>query len=316
MSSVSALVPRVIPFAPQLRPTPARTPSLASMPQLDTPRVVSHRLRSVRLQQVKHRAITLADVQPGDLAFTYKPHHKTWLQHLIAFGERIVNILDPDFKGSKDVCHAFLILESLPQKKRLRVADAAAGENKVGVDVLEMNFKTAAKADDPDASYLIYRFTDPRMQKRITELARNWTSFGVDNFSNWQALIAPVHPRRISRKTRARLEHLTEHLFAQKPVPSMRGAGYYKVMCSEFIANLGAVASMSLYCEDHPKARPSQVSLHGLRRGPGGNIFNCDPRGMVPSALQGRLARDPMAHVVGYLPTWQELSDITPANSR
>ncbi len=256
-----------------------------------------------------HKSRTVADLLPGDVGFYYKKKGRDFKQRLISLGESFINLSQSGHKGDASVLHAYIVLQSFPVLNRVLVADAAGGpDNALGTAAIYLDFTGRDKdAFDVDSYHLYYRFKDPRLRERVVRRAQAWTQHEVANFALGHATSSPLRVKSLLPYGRRRVRHLLTHPPFATPVPNIgarpNGRNSYKVMCSEFVASVYIPEIIGLFCEDHGVSSPQDgLKMGGLKAGVGGSVFNCDPRYLVPSSLQGRLARSPQVERIGCVP--------------
>jgi hypothetical protein len=240
--------------------------------------------------------VTFSDLRPGDLAFQYQPKNRVVRQRIITLGERVGNIIHRH-RGSPYVVHAFLVVEARPARREIIAADAAAGDQEDTISLLSMNFNNGENLN-PNATYLFYRVRDRGLQARIARTAANWCTPGGTNFSTTRAVNAIFHSSRPGRRTRRAAAWMASQVDRPAALRLQGSNQLYRMMCSEFVANVCQAAAVRQWQEAH--GRPGDV--RGLTHGSVGDTFAIDARAMTPSALHVRVAASPYVKPVGWLP--------------
>lgn len=297
------------PFAPSpaalTRSTPvAREPSTVQLSPL-VPSAALGDPPTLRVHGAELKRVDIGDVRPGDIGFVYQRQLLSTRQKLIGLGERIVNAFRPWRRGSPHVLHAFIVVDTHPERRKLLIADAAAGYDMEQIELMVMDFKHN-KRMPPAANYLFYRPNDPNLAKRIEEVARNWTyvTTGVNNFSATNAVRSTFHPAGLRSRSKKRALYFATQADHQGPLMRKDHPNYtYNMMCSEFVTNVCIAATLSLWQRSKQTAgEKADLNLTGLWEGPAGDTFAVDARGVPPSVLQMRLAKSSAIHTVGYIP--------------
>jgi hypothetical protein len=286
--------------------TPAgsdRTPPSFGKIQVPAPaRLAPPTGRPLTVGGVKHRAIRCVDLLPGDLIFTYKPHHKSLQQKLIALGQRFINWTDPPCGGCADVVHGFVVVAVQPQRATVTVVDAAAaGAYTVGIATQDLTFQAGTPNIDGHAYYLVYRLRHASARQAVARLALGWSSPNTQNFSLRSALLSPFIRRGATAHSQARLLHVEQALRLQRPVEAFRGRGLYKVMCTQCLSCIlfAALAPDLRRLRAQQTLRPPAAL--GAQAEDLAALIDCNPKGMTPSVLQARRAHCAAVEAVGYL---------------
>ena len=176
----------------------------------------------------------------------------------------------------------FVVLKVQCETQQLWVADAAGPPNP-GVATRQLDMSQQGP-HSPPRTYLFYRLLYPQLGATLAHIAAAWSAQHVRNFSRLRCTLAPFHHRAMSRNTRARLQHFAHYAAHPAPVPALRGRGYYRFMCSEFVSTVGAVAVMTL---GRVAQRPPGADFALLRGGPGWARFRLRRTGHGPVRLTG-----------------------------
>lgn len=291
-------------WAPPAWGAPRASAPFVAAPQAEDTATVP-RPAGIYVNRVWHKTRTVADIMPGDIGFYYKKKGCGMKQKLIALGQRFINASQPAHRGDADVLHGYIVLQSFPKLNRLLVADAASGSgDAMGADAIFIDF--SGRDNDPfdvDSYHLYYRFNEPRLRQRVADRAQAWSRHHVANFNMLHALAAPMRSKGLFSWARRRVRHLVAESPFDKPVPDMGGKNFYEVMCTEFVASVCIPEIISLFCADHGiRNSDSSFARSSLRRGAVGQVFDCDPRWLVPSSLQTRLLNSSQVQMVGCVP--------------
>ena len=221
-------------------------------------------------------------------------------QWLIGLGQRYGRIAHPGTGGDPRMLHTYVVLQTFPSLGRIRVADAARDrDGREGVGSSYYDFR-APTHHSPGGTHLFYRFNDRRLANAVRIRAEAWASRPIKNFSDLRAAMAPFRSWAIFCGARRHIRHLVAHAPMAGPVPKIYGRGPYPLMCSNFVSSVCVPEIVALHCRDHrlPLAVTSST-LMALQVGCAGNIFDSDPRWMLPSTLQARFAASPAISSVG-----------------
>jgi hypothetical protein len=256
----------------------------------------------LRVGGIDHRAVDYGALLPGDLVFTYKPHHKSLQQKLIALGQRFINWTDQPCGGCADVVHGFVVVAVQPQRGKVTVVDAAAaGAYTVGIATQELVFKAGGPHIDGRAHYLVYRLRHTAARRAVARLALFWSAPNTQNFSLRRALLAPFTGRAATAHSQAHLLHVERSLRLPRPVPAFRGRGLYKVMCTQCLSCILFAALAPELRRIRAQQTLSPPAQRGFQAEDLAALIDCNPKGMTPSVLQARLAHSAAMQTVGYL---------------
>lgn len=238
--------------------------------------------------------VQICDLRPGDIGFEYKDHHRTVRESAIGLGEYLGDC------GDASLLHSFLVVEPLPAEQRIIAADGSDG---TGILLCAYEFAEDVPPDDSNvdkhASYLFLRMRDPELAAYMAQIGRNWTHESPESFSTPKAIMSPFLSATLSEQGLTWLGLASEQADTAQPLCEPQG-GIHRMMCSEFIATIGAAAAIQLYKRDY--GNTPDAAWRGLMQGRAGRIFACEPYGTPPSYLHYRMSTDAAVQPVGYLP--------------
>lgn len=284
-------------------PTPQRVPAWQTVTQARAPRRVETPVGqggTITAGRTTFARCSLTDLQPGDVAFQFLPAHRNFRQFWIAVGGHISNFWRPWNHGDASVLHAFVVTGVDPPRRAIYGVDAAGGDLE-DISEVELNFATRARVVE-GAQYFFYRPTDPGMAKYMVTTAYNWASPGLHNFSIAHAVRGPFQSMRATQNTWDRALFFLHNADIRAPLFYPNTCTLYKMMCSEFVANVCQTATLLRWRELHPQySDDGSQLLRGLYDGPTGDAFAVNAAGVTPPLLHRRMEDCPGMQPVGWV---------------
>ena len=242
----------------------------------------------------------LADLQPGDITFQYLSGNRNFRQFWINFGGQVSNLWRPWNRADASVMHAFVVTGVDPARHAIYGVDAAGGDLE-DISEVELNFETGARVV-PGAQYFFYRPTSPAVAQYIVSTAINWASPGLHNFSIPHAVRGPFQSFRPTRNTWQRALFFLQNAGVHAPLVYPGTHVLYKMMCSEFVANVCQAATLLAWRETHPEYQFDTAQLlRGLYDGATGDAFAVNAAGITPPLLHLRMEQSAGMRPVGFV---------------